>query len=104
MTKTDESIRSLQKKLADETDEASWAMLEPHYKRGALFWVAKELELSYVAACVALDQVTQVKLWLDNQSLVKVDESRTKEWEKDLHEKKFSFIITQPYVFIQTSV
>ncbi|MBG59939.1 MAG: hypothetical protein CMJ16_05715 [Peredibacter sp.] len=92
--------KELKDKLKEEVDQASWAMLEDHYKRGAVFLVNK-VELEEVGVALATDDTQKVKLMLDNEELVKVDEPHQKEWEKTANEKNFKFLIIQPYVLIQ---
>ncbi len=75
-------------------------MLEDHYKRGAVFLVNK-VELEEVGVALATDDTQKVKLMLDNEELVKVDEPHQRKWEKTANEKNFKFLIIQPYVLIQ---
>lgn len=91
----------LKNKLKDEVDQASWEMLRDHHQRGAVFMV-EGVELVDVAAAIALDEVSRVKIWLDNGDLAKVEDDFADACEKNPKEKNFRFIIVQPYVLIQS--
>ena len=54
-------------KLQAEVDEASWAILEPHYDRGALVFIDPKLDLITVAMRVIRDEVDSVKEWTDQK-------------------------------------
>ena len=86
----------------DEIDKASWPMLKDHHKRGAVFVVASELELSVVADAIATDKVNQVKIWLDNGQFKKLEDEDTKDFSEDPLDYIFNFIIVQPYVLVQS--
>lgn len=51
-------------KLLSETARISWQELQPWFARGALLWVAAELDLLTVAEAVALDEREQFASWL----------------------------------------
>lgn len=85
----------------DEIDKASWPMIKDHYKRGAVFVVAPELDLSIVADAIATDKVNMVKIWLDNGQFKKLEDEDTTEFNEDPVDYIVNFIIVQPYVLIQ---
>ena len=90
----------LKEKLAKDVDQASWEMLEDHHKRGAVFLVSGA-DLVEVATAAALDNASQIKILLDEQKLVKVDEPLREKFSAEPKAKNFRFIIVQPYVFIK---
>lgn len=85
----------------DEIDKASWVMLKDHHKRGAVFIVDKELDLSTVAKAVSKDEVGQVKIWLDNGQFKKLEDEQTTNFSENPLDYIVNFIIVRPYVLIQ---
>ena len=84
-----------------EAGEADWSMLAAHNKRGAVFLVSANLDLQVVAKALAVDDVVNVKSWLDSKDLIKPEEDLYSKWEEDKYKKQFNFYIVQPYVLIQ---
>ena len=58
------SREELLNKFKGEVDR-DWEML-PHYSRGVLFYVSRDLNIFEVAADLALDNVSAVKEYLDS--------------------------------------
>jgi len=88
---------SLKEKLKADIDKASWNMLEVHHERGAIFVVANEVPLEEIGVSLALDEVTFVKLWMDNNQFYKLDEIPNVNKE----ERTIEFLIIQPYVLVR---
>ena len=84
--------QSLYDKLAVEVSVASWSALESHAKRGALFWVDRQLDLAEVAVSIALDDVPSVKVWRQAQLLLPAASTPPENFAA------FHFLIVQPYV------
>lgn len=84
-----------------EIDKASWPMLKDHHKRGAVFVVGNDLDLSTVADAIARDDVSQVKIWLDNGQFKKLDDDQTKTFSDNPVDYFVHFVIVQPYVLIK---
>lgn len=85
----------------NEIDKASWPMLKDHHKRGAVFVISQDLELSVVAQALATDKVGQVKIWLDNGQFRKLEDKETESFSDDATDYIVHFIIVQPYVLIK---
>ncbi|MAZ49568.1 MAG: hypothetical protein CME65_13490 [Halobacteriovoraceae bacterium] len=90
---------SLKEKFESEIEKCDWDMLKPHHERGAVFIVGESLELVTVAMALAEDNVSQVKIWLDNKDFYKLEE--TSEFEKEPFRKFAHFLIVQPYVLVK---
>jgi hypothetical protein len=87
--------------FTNEVDQASWELIEPHYKSGALFVVDPKLDLVTVANVMAKDQVSIIKIWLDNKELRRLTKDEVRKIEALPESEKFcDFIIVQPYVLI----
>lgn len=91
---------SFKEKFESEIEECDWDMLRPHHERGAVFIVTENLDLVSVATALAEDNVSQVKIWLDNKDFYKLEE--TKELENEPFKKFAKFLIVQPYVLVKT--
>ena len=85
----------------NEIQKASWELLKTHHERGALFFVDSRYKLSDVAEWVAKDNVSQIKILLDNNELRKPNEEEVNNWDKNLTAEYASFVIVQPYVLAQ---
>lgn len=90
---------SLKEKFESEIEQCDWDMLEPHHKRGAVFIVGDNVELIAVAEALASDNVSQVKIWLDNGDFYKLEE--TSSFEESPFNKMGEFLIVQPYVLVK---
>ena len=58
--------------LLGETARISWEELQPFFARGALLWVAAELDLVAVAEALAQDDRARVAKWLEQELLAAV--------------------------------
>jgi len=85
----------------NEIDIADWSLLRPHYQRGALFIVSKDLDLAMVARAVATDQVAQVKEWLSLEKLKQPELLQVQDFELDQYRELAHFVIVSPYVLIK---
>jgi hypothetical protein len=70
---------SLYLKLLGETARISWQELQPFFARGALLWVAAELDLVAVAEALAQDERSLVAGWLAANQLVVVETQRAQD-------------------------
>jgi hypothetical protein len=89
---------ALKTKLKDDIEKASWEMLKDHHERGAVFLVDPALDLTDVGACIALDDVNMIKIWLDNGQFTKLESIPENDDQK---KRDIKFLIIQPYVLIQ---
>ena len=95
------SREELLNKFKSEVDQADWEMLQPHFDRGALFWVGKDLDLFEVAADLALDNVSKVKEYLDEGALCQANEEHQKKFSTQKNKFFANFVVIQPYVLFQ---
>ena len=96
-------MSDLKEKLKTEIEQADWDMLRVHHERGALFLVDQKLDLLDVGVAIAEDNISLVKIWLDNKELYQVSVEEVSEFEKNDREKLGDFIIIQPYVLLQVT-
>lgn len=88
-------------RLSKEIEVADWSMLEPHYKRDALFMVSGELELVQVASMVAQSRIDMIDFWIKDGLIVRPTEKEQKVYEETKFKKLANFMIVQPFVFAQ---
>ncbi|MFC0709141.1 DUF2288 domain-containing protein [Azorhizophilus paspali] len=86
-------------KLLGETARIGWAELQPFFARGALLWVAAEVDLVAVALAVAEDDRASVAAWLGGGQLAKLEESRAENLlERD---PPLWAVVVAPWVLVQ---
>ena len=95
------SREELLNKFKGEVDQADWEMLQPHYSRGALFYVSRDLNIFEVAADLALDNVSAVKDYLDSGQFKKATEEHLEAYSIDKNKFFANFVVIQPYVLFQ---
>jgi len=90
-------MNDLKKQLNEDLNVATWEMLKPHLKRGALVEIHESLDLVEVCMAVAQDKAEIIKDWMDKGLVKNVDEKYFSEQEG----LKFKFLILSPYVLMQ---
>ncbi|WP_263145489.1 DUF2288 domain-containing protein [Pseudomonas sp. RIT-PI-AD] len=86
-------------KLLGETAPIRWQELQPFFARGALLWVDSQRDLLAIATAVAADDRAEVARWLEEGSLLKVDERQA----QDLFQRDPTLwaVVVAPWVLIQ---
>jgi len=87
-------------KLTQEQDIAAWKDLRIHAARDAILMVANDITLAEVGAEFAADNKDMVSIWITEKTVKKLDEQFLNKMETQM-EKKYHFIIVQPFVLIQ---
>lgn len=87
--------------LANEIHRVDWKPLAPHARRGGLILVDAQLDLIDVALAVALDDSASVREWMERRQLAKPTEAQIDSWQDDT-EERFTIVIVQPYVLVQS--
>lgn len=90
---------TLYAKLLGETAKISWQELQPFFAKGALLWVAPELDLVAVAEAMAENDKGRVSTWLEAGTLEKLGERRA----ADLVERdpQLWAVVVSPWVVFQ---
>ena len=86
----------LREKLASEVLPSTWAALEPHARRSALFVVEEGTALVDVAVAVASDDQAAVGGWIKGGALRRPSVEEVAEWDRS--PVAFYAIIVQPFV------
>lgn len=96
-----QNYENFYKKLKEEKAETSIDDLKIHQKRKSIVLVSETLDLLEVGALVALDEKSSIEKWLNQGLLKNMNED---DFQKicDQPNQKFSFIIVQPFVLIQS--
>ncbi len=94
-----EQEESLEESLKKTLDEAEWAWLAPHAKRGVLVWVSAQLDLLEVGVALAQDNKAKVQEWLQKGLLTKHSPGDT-ETQDPSPEERFMCLIVEPFVLV----
>ena len=81
-----------------QTMNAQWKDLLPHYRRGILFFVRPHVQLLELGTAVAEDNKDYIMAYINDKSIFQIDPKELPSWEEN---HVFSFIIVQPYVFVE---
>jgi hypothetical protein len=94
-----EEPSTLYAKLLGETASITWKELEPFFAKGALLWVDPSLDLIAAAEAVASDEGEKVAVWLAEDTLAKLSETRA----LDLFERDPPLwaVVVLPWIMIQ---
>ena len=95
------NLVELRKKFQGEIDQADWEMLAPHYERETLFKVSRDLDIFDVAIDLAIDNVDQVKKYLESNQLIRPTDDEAREYAKEKNKFFANFLVIQPYVIFQ---
>jgi hypothetical protein len=87
--------------FSNEIQKGKWELLKPHYERETVFIVNDPLDLQTVAHCLAKDQVGILKIWLDNNEVVKLEEDAIAPLVNNPTSELFDFLIVQPFILIK---
>jgi hypothetical protein len=96
MTETNEKIRA---KMNAETGKLVWQELQPHYARGVVVKVSKNLDLVEAAVCFVEDDKQQIERWLTSGDLERAMEDDAKRWVEQ--EPVFWAVVVAPWVLAQ---
>lgn len=96
-------MEEIRAELKEMLDEAEWEWLIPHAKREAVVVVGSDLDLIDVGLAIAVDNVSSVQHWINNQLLYKPSQEQLADWNGN-KTKRFQTLIVQPYVLIQEMV
>ncbi len=78
----------------------SWDYLRPHFERGALIFVDPGIPLETVAAAISADAHAQVKDWLNQGDLVKIQELHAAQWRDSVGDC-FEALVVSPFVLFR---
>jgi len=90
---------SLEEKLNRDTARIDWVALDEFQQQKAVIEVDKQLDLIEVACHFARDDHAQVKQWLANATIRKVDDHQGRAW-KDKNLEVWAVVVA-PWVLIQ---
>lgn len=85
--------------LNRETARIRWAELEPHFARGVVIRVSRELDLVAVAAAFANDDRAAVEAWLKDGAVRHLDTDTARDWRA--RDPLLWAVVTAPWVLVQ---
>ena len=77
---------------------AEWKDLQAHHERGVLFFVLPQIDLLELGKAVAGDNKNYIMECLKEKTVFRAPVRDISKWKED---RVFSFIIVQPYVFVE---
>ena len=96
MSKQKQNFRST---LEAEIGPVDWQVIRPHFLRGAIIIVSKDLDLIDVAVKVAEDDTHAIKDWIEEGKLTKPFPEDAKRWEEEMEE--LTSLVVEPFVLVQ---
>ena len=78
--------------------QAEWKDLRPHHARGVLFFVLPQVDLMELAKAVAEDNKAYIMECLKEQRIFQKETHVVADWQE---ERVLSFVIVQPYIFVE---
>ncbi len=87
-------------KLNRETAKIAWSELQRFYAQGAVLEVSSALDLIAVAAAMAADDAGQIREFLNNGQLARVDEQTASDWFES--QRELWAVVVAPWVLVQT--
>lgn len=90
---------TLYAKLLGETAVIPWQQLQPFFAKGALLWVAPDLDLIAVAEAMAENDAAKISAWMSEERVSKLSETRALDFvERD---PQLWAVVVAPWVVIQ---
>lgn len=90
---------TLYAKLLGETAVIPWQQLQPFFAKGALLWVAPDLDLIAVAEAMAENDAAKISAWMAEERVSKLSETRALDFvERD---PQLWAVVVAPWVVIQ---
>ena len=85
----------LYKQLEEEAGLATWPLLKAHHARGALIWVAPELDLIEVGVAVVSDDKVLIQNWMTKEKITPLPDRLV------MTKCELKCLIAQPLILIQ---
>ena len=95
-----EELLPLRDRLNLQTARITWPELERYFAGGKVIQVTPELDLIDVAACIAEDEATQLKNWIDNQQVGQLNDDTALQWAAQQPDNLWAVVIA-PWVLVQ---
>ncbi|MCL5043228.1 MAG: DUF2288 domain-containing protein [Gammaproteobacteria bacterium] len=95
-----ESVSEAYAAILGATAPIEWSALAPHFARGQLWQVSRELDLVAVAEALTRDDGAQVKQWMDAGQLSQVDDDQARDWHERDPQSLWAVVI-RPWVLVQ---
>lgn len=89
----------LEQTLNQETGVISWAELIRHFARGVVIKVDPDIDLIDVAQKIASDNMTELKIMLNEGTVARASDDDAKDWTQ--RNPDFWCVVTAPWVLVQ---
>ena len=85
--------------LNAQTGQLNWQELEPHFAKGVVIKVSKDLDLIEVAAAVVEDNKDKVSAWMESKQIAHAVDKDAIEW--GTRDTMFWAVVSAPWVLVQ---
>jgi len=99
MTETSSELDVLWGELNAQTARIAWTELERHFARGAVIWVAPDLDLVDVAVLVVRDEKSSIEQYMTTGKLVQLTDEQASDWSG--READLWAVVAAPWVLVQ---
>jgi len=97
--KSEKDPAVVRKKLNHDTAKINWSALHGHQQQESVIAVSTDLDLIDVACEFARDNHTQVKAWLEQAQITKVNDEQAQQWKTE--ERVLWAVVVAPWVLVQ---
>lgn len=95
-----EELLPLRDRLNLETARITWPELERYFAGGRVIHVTATLDLIDAAVCMAEDNATQLKNWLDTQQVGQLSDDIAQDWASQRPDNLWAVVVA-PWVLVQ---
>jgi hypothetical protein len=89
----------IRQKLNQDTARIRWSALHEHQQKELVIKVSTDLDLIEVACQFTLDNSVQVKAWMDQSQVQRVDDSQADDWKAE--DRELWAVVVVPWVLVQ---
>lgn len=95
-----EEALPLRDRMNLQTARITWAELQRQFAGGRVIHVSPELDLVEVATCMAADNASQLRVWLEAQVLKPLADETAKQWVAQDPQNLWAVVVA-PWVLVQ---
>ncbi len=89
----------LKAKLNLETAQVAWTELQRFFAQGSVIWVDDTLDMIEVAHCIADDDSTAIKAWMEDSKVAPVSDPQARQW---LQQDTWLWsVVVRPLILVQ---
>lgn len=98
-TKPEKDPVLIRQKLNQDTARIRWSALQEHQQKDLVVRVSMDLDLIDVGCDFTLDNSAQVKAWMDEAQVQRVDDAQAQKWLAE--DRELWAVVVAPWVLVQ---